>query len=231
LFAELAEGGRTSIVRYRGEFNYAAECNLGVREAHGEFVVLLNNDVEIISPGWIDELVGLAARRDVGIVGAMLYYPDDTIQHAGVILGLNGIGDRPYIGNPRGFRGVDGRLGSVQEVGALITACAALRRDRYLDVGGMDESFPVSCNDVDLCLRIRAHGFSVLWTPFAELYHHESASRGYDHSVEARGREDEDQGRLRERWGEEVLIDPYYNPNLTRSARAYGLARFSGVGD
>jgi GT2 family glycosyltransferase len=224
LFAQLVAGGRTAIVPYRGEFNYAAECNLGVQEARGEFVILLNNDVEVISADWIDELIGLASRREVGIVGGMLYYPDDTIQHAGVILGLNGIGDRPYIGNPRGFRGVDGRLGSVQEVGALITACAALRRDRYLVVGGMDESFPVSCNDVDLCLRVRAHGFSVLWTPFAELYHHESASRGYDDSVEARRRECEDQRRLRTRWGDDALADPYYNPNLTLLGRAYGLA-------
>lgn len=229
LFAELVAQGRTAIVSYRGEFNYAAECNLGVREAKGEFVVLLNNDVEIISPDWIDELVGLAARRDVGIVGAMLYYPDDTIQHAGVILGLNGVADRPYIGCPRGFRGVDGHLGVVQEVGALVTACAALRRDRYLEVGGMDEEFPVSCNDVDLCLRLRAQGLSVLWTPFAELYHHESASRGYDDSVSARRRESDDQRRLRERWGEKALIDPYYNPNFTRRGRAYELAGSSGA--
>lgn len=224
LFAELVAGGRTTIVSYPGEFNYAAECNLGVQEARGEFVILLNNDIEVISSDWINELIGLATRREVGIVGAMLYYPDDTIQHAGVILGLNGVGDRPYIGNPRGFRGVDGRLGSVQEVGALITACAALRRDQYLMVGGMDESFPVSCNDIDLCLRVRARGLSVLWTPFAELYHHESASRGYDDSVGARRRESEDQRRLRARWGVEALVDPYYNPNLTLSGQAYGLA-------
>ena len=109
----------------------------------------------------------------------MLYYPDDTIQHAGVILGLNGVADRPHVGERRGYRGIDGSIGCVQEVGAIVTACAAILRSRYDEVGGMEESLPVSCNDVDLCLRLRARGYAVLWTPFAELYHHESVSRGY----------------------------------------------------
>ena len=129
--------------------------------ADGEIIVLLNNDVEPIHSGWLTELVTQALRPEIGLVGAMLYYPNGTIQHAGVILGLNGIADRPYIGYPRGFRGVDGRLGVVHSVTAMITACAAVRREVYLRAGGMDEALPIACNDLDLCLSIRSLAIAI----------------------------------------------------------------------
>ncbi len=226
--AQFRDGRRGVVVRDERPFNYAALCNAGVRAATGELVVLLNNDVEAISGDWLEELGGLACRPGVGIVGAMLYYPDDTIQHAGVILGLNGVADRPHVGERRGYRGIDGSIGCVQEVGAIVTACAAILRSRYDEVGGMEESLPVSCNDVDLCLRLRARGYAVLWTPFAELYHHESVSRGYANAPADLAREAEEQRWLARRWPD-ALVDPYYNPNFRRRGRAYSLAIESDV--
>jgi GT2 family glycosyltransferase len=214
---------RGVVVRDDRPFNYAALCNMGVRAAGGELIVLLNNDVEVVSADWLEELAGLACRPGVGLVGAMLYYPDDTIQHAGVILGLNGVADRPHVGERRGYRGIDGNAGYVQEIGAVITACAAILRSRYDEAGGMEERLPVSCNDVDLCLRLRARGYAILWTPFAELYHRESVSRGYANTAAAAAREAEEQRWLADRWPN-ALVDPYYNPNFARSGRAYSLA-------
>ncbi len=221
--ADFRDRHRGVVIRDERPFNYAALCNTGVRAATGDLIVLLNNDVEVISADWLEELASLACRPGVGIVGAMLYYPDDTIQHAGVVLGLNGVADRPYVGERRGFRGIDGSAGCVQEVGAVITACAAILRTRYDEVGGMEESLPVSCNDVDLCLRLRASGYTVLWTPFAELYHHESVSRGYANAPADLAREAEEQRWLARRWPG-ALVDPYYNPNFRRRGRAYSLA-------
>ena len=226
--ARFREGHRGIVVRDERPFNYASLCNAGVRAATGELVILLNNDVEVISVDWLEELGGLACRPGVGIVGEILYYPDDTIQHAGVILGLNGVADRPHVGERRGYRGIDGSIGCVQEVGAIVTACAAILRSRYDEVGGMEENLPVSCNDVDLCLRLRARGYSVLWTPFAELYHHESISRGYANAPADLAREAEEQKWLARRWSG-ALVDPYYNPNFRRRGRAYSLAIGSEV--
>ena len=214
---------RGKIVRDDRPFNYSALCNTGVRSSTGDVIVLINNDVEAISAGWLEELASHACRPGVGLVGAMLYYPDDTIQHAGVILGLNGVADRPHVGERRGFQGFDGSAGCVQEVGAVITACAAILRSRYDEVGGMEESLPVSCNDVDLCLKLRERGYAILWSPFAELYHRESVSRGYVNEPAAAARDTKEQRWLAQRW-RGALVDPYYNPNFARSGRAYSLA-------
>ncbi len=159
--------------------------------------MLLNNDVDPIRPDWLAELVVHALRPGVGLVGAMLYYPDDTIQHAGVVLGLNGIADRPYIGYPRGFRGMDSRLAAVHTVSAMITACAAVRRDVYRAAGGMDETLAIACNDLDLCLRVAGLGYRNVLTPHAELYHDESASRGYRYRTATNAQEAADEARFR----------------------------------
>ena len=187
--ADLARQDAMRVVPYAQPFNYAAQCNLGVREARGALIALVNNDIEVVTPRWLDELVGLAVRPDVGLVGATLFYPDGTLQHAGVILGLNGVGDRPWIGTRRGFAGPYGRARAVREVSGLITACAVVARDRYLAAGGMNEALAVSCNDLDLCLRLKRAGYRNLVTPHAELVHHESASRGLaDDPANARAR-------------------------------------------
>ena len=222
--ATLAGTGAARVVSYPHPFNYAAQCNLGVREARGGLIALVNNDIEVVSADWLDELVGLAVRPGVGLVGATLFYPDGTLQHAGVILGLNGVGDRPWIGTQRGFAGPYGRARAVREVSGLITACAVVSRDRYLAVGGMDESLAVSCNDLDLCLRLARAGFRHLLTPYAELVHHESASRGYaDDPANAQLSRDEE-ARFAAKWRRELEADPLYNPNLALAGRAYALA-------
>lgn len=212
------------VVRYPHPFNYAAQCNLGVREARGAMIVLLNNDVEAVDDGWLTELVRLAARPGVGLVGATLFYPDGTLQHAGVILGLNGVGDRPWIGTRRGFGGPGGRARAVREVSAMITACAAVDRERYLAVGGMNEALAVSCNDLDLCLRLSRAGYRHLISPDAILTHHESASRGYvDDPASARLATTEEK-QFAALWQRELADDPLYNPNLALSGTAYALA-------
>lgn len=224
-FLHTLEGDRRfKLVRDARAFNYAALCNRGVAAATGDIVVLLNNDVEPIGAGWLEELVTQALRPGIGLAGAMLYYPNRTIQHAGVVLGLNGVADRPYIGYPIGFRGVDGRLGAVHCVTAMVTACAAVRRETFLRVGGMDEAFPVACNDLDLCLRIRKLGYRNVVTPFAELVHDESASRGYHYDTPHARQEALDEQRFLEKYAANLECDPCYNVNLTLRGAAYALA-------
>ena len=220
----LASTGAARIVTYSQPFNYAAQCNLGVREARGEMIALVNNDIETTDAKWLDELVSLAARPDVGLVGATLYYPDGTLQHAGVVLGLNGIGDRPWIGTKRGFAGPYGRASAVREVSAMITACAVVSRARYLEAGGMNEALAVSANDLDLCLRLSRAGYRNLVTPYAQLIHRESASRGYlDDPANAELSAEED-AMFRTTWSKEIADDSLYNPNLTLKGNAYALA-------
>ncbi len=224
LLDELSRTGRARVVRYSQPFNYAAQCNLGVRESRGALIALVNNDIEVTTPGWLDELVSLAVRPGAGLVGATLFYPDGTLQHAGVILGLNGVGDRPWIGTRRGFAGPQGRARAVREMSALITACAVVLRERYLEVGGMDELLAVSCNDLDLCLRLSRAGYRHVVTPYAELVHHESASRGLDDDPANARRSREEEARFAALWPRELAADPLYNPNLAVTGSAYALA-------
>ena len=221
---QLESDGAARVLAYPHPFNYAAQCNLGVREARGSMIALLNNDVEAIDGDWLRELVSLAVRPQTGLAGATLFYPDRTLQHAGVVLGLNGVADRPWIGTPRGFAGPYHRAYAVREVSAMITACAVVARERYMGVGGMNEDFAVSCNDLDLCLRLRRAGFHHVISPYAELVHKESASRGYDDPAAARRAADEE-ARFADQWSDALVDDPLYNPNLALHGRAYALAR------
>ena len=223
--ATLAATGNARVVSYPHSFNYAAQCNLGVREARGTVIALVNNDIEAIEGGWLRELVSLALRPQTGLAGATLFYSDGTLQHAGVVLGLNGVGDRPWIGTHRGFGGPYGRARAVREVSALITACAAVSRERYLQVGGMDETLAVSCNDLDLCLRLARAGLHHVISPYAELVHHESASRGYADDPAAAHASTDEEARFASVWAGALANDPLYNPNLTLRGNAYGLAR------
>ena len=225
--SELERTKAVQVLRYNAPFNYAAINNYGVRHARGEIIGLLNNDVEVISPDWLEEMVTHALRPDIGAVGAMLYFPDDTIQHAGVILGLGvyGVAAHPYQRRPRGLQGQMGRALLVQNLTAVTAACLVLRRAVFEEVAGMDElNLPVAFNDVDLCLRIREAGYRNLWTPYAELYHRESASRGFDDIPNKKVRFQKERDYMISRWGEVLVSDPAYNPNLALDQDGFMLA-------
>jgi len=210
---EMAEADRIRLLHYDAPFNYSAINNMAIRHASGELICLLNNDIEPIGSNWLTEMVGHALRPEIGAVGAMLYYPDEKIQHAGVF--LNGFAaDHFYKGSARGTGGDSGRARLVQNVSAVTAACLVLRRAVWDEVGGLDEErLAVAFNDVDLCLKVQQRGYRNLWTPFAELYHHESVSRGADDTPEKRARFDREVACLRERWGNVLKRDPALSPN------------------
>lgn len=208
---------RISVFSYPYDFNYAAMHNLVVPQAKGEFLLFLNNDIEIINPNWLDEMVSFTYIPDVAVVGAKLLWPNDFVQHGGVVIGTGGLA--AHVGNTwrRDEPGYLQRNISVGQWSAVTGACMLIRKEDFFCIGGFDsDNFPVNFNDTDLCLRLKKKGKKILWTPYAELYHHESASRGND--VEQpwkRYRAAREQGNFRLRWGS--YVDPFYNPNLTLS--------------
>ena len=204
-----------SVLRIDGPFNFSRINNQAAARARGSLLCFLNNDTEVISPDWLEEMVSLAVRDGVGAVGAMLYYPSNTMQHAGVVLGLGGIASHPHRGERRGMPGNYGRAALTQTMSAVTAACMVLRKDTFEAVGGFDETLAVAYNDVDLCLRLGARGFRNVWTPYAELYHFESVSRGDDlHGANLPRFRAESQA-MREKWQGLLDADPYYNPNLS----------------
>ena len=220
-----AEERGVRVLPYPEPFNYAAINNTAVRAARGEIVTLLNNDLEVINAGWLTEMVSHACREGVGCVGAMLYFPNDMIQHAGVILGVGGVAGHAFRDFPRGTEGVFNRARLVQSYSAVTAACMSVRKAVYLNVGGMDEDeLAVAFNDIDFCLKVRRAGLRNIWTPFAELYHHESASRGADDTPEKRSRFDREVEVMLRRWGTELTADPAYNPNLSLERNDFSLA-------
>jgi glycosyltransferase involved in cell wall biosynthesis len=214
----LAKGGnpRVRVIPYHAPFNYSAINNFAVRESKAQVIGLLNSDVEAIDRGWLSEMVSQACRPGIGAVGAMLYYPTNTIQHAGVILGLGGVAGHPYKEFPRGDQGQKNRLRLVQNYSAVTAACLVLQKDRYLEVGGLNEKdLSIAFNDVDLCCKLINAGYRNLWTPYAELYHHESATRGTDNTPQKRARFQSEIDYMTNTWGNLLMTDPAYNPNLT----------------
>lgn len=215
LLEAFARDPRVRVLRYDAPFNYSAINNWAAAQASGQVLALVNNDIEVITPDWLEEMVSQALRPEIGAVGAMLYYPDDTIQHAGVVLGIHGVAAHLYCGMPRGYPGQGGRARVVQSLSAVTAACMVIRREVFEQVGGLDEQLQVAFNDIDFCLRVRQAGYRNLWTPFAELYHHESASRGKEDTPEKKARFLGEVQFMQERWGSELLCDPAYNPNLS----------------
>jgi glycosyltransferase involved in cell wall biosynthesis len=212
------------ILSYDASFNYSAINNWAASQCSGTLLCLLNNDIEVIRPDWLSEMAGQALRPEVGAVGAMLYYPDGTIQHAGVILGIGGVANHAFLGQPAGSPGHGARALVAQDLSAVTGACMVVRRDVYERVGGLDEQLQVAFNDIDFCLRVQQAGYRVVWTPFAELCHHESASRGSDDTPEKRQRFVNEVEFMQQRWGEELLHDPAYNPNLSLESPNFDLA-------
>ena len=222
----VSNDGRTKVVRFKGEFNYAAINNLGVEFADGEYVLLLNNDTQVITVNWLEELLMYAQRKDVGAVGGKLFYGNKTIQHAGVVIGLGAhrTAGHTHYGQSRENLGYMGRLCYTQNVTAVTGACLMVKKYLYLLVGGLDTNFAVSLNDVDFCLRLRKRGLLNVFTPFAELYHFESISRGLDDSGEKAQRYNKESERFREKWKKELAKgDPYYNPNFSLDRSDYSL--------
>ena len=221
-----SEDGRISIVTYKGIFNYSAVNNLGESYATGESILLLNNDTEVITVNWMEELLMYAQRRDVGAVGAKLYYADKTIQHAGVVLGLGAhrTAGHSHYKQHRQNLGYMGRLCYAQDVSAVTGACLMVKKSLYDEVGGLEEGFAVSLNDVDFCLKLRRKNLLNVFTPFAELYHYESISRGLDDEGEKAERYNQESAKFREKWREELEKgDPYYNPNFSLDRSDFSL--------
>jgi GT2 family glycosyltransferase len=206
---------RVRVLSFDAPFNYSAINNWAVSQCSGQVIGLLNNDIEVIGGDWLAEMVGHAMRPGIGAVGAMLYYPDDTIQHAGVLLGLGGVANHAYAGQPRGYPGHGARALVTQNLSSVTGACLLLRREVFERVGGLDEQLKVAFNDVDLCLRLCEAGYRNVWTPFAELYHHESASRGREDSPEKQERFLGEVRYMETRWACLLQHDPAYNPNLS----------------
>lgn len=219
------QDSRVRVLEYDHPFNFSAINNFGVEHARGSVVGLINNDVEVINDDWLDEMVGHACRPDIGCVGARLYYSNDTLQHAGVILGLGGVAGHSHKHFHRDHPGYFHRLQLVQNLSAVTAACLLVRKDVYTAVGGLDGSnLQVAFNDVDFCLRVQETGLRNLWTPYAELYHHESVSRGQEDSPEKIRRFQGEIRYMQERWGKLLRSDPYYNPNLTLDREDFSIS-------
>jgi GT2 family glycosyltransferase len=215
-FKEIEADPRVRVLRYPHPFNYSAINNFAAREAKGAVLGLVNNDIEVITPGWLTEMVSHASRPEVGCVGAKLYYPNDTVQHAGIILGIGGVAGHSHKYYPRSSFGYFSRLRVCQNISAVTGACLVVRRQIFDEVAGFDaENLAVAFNDVDFCLRVRERGYLNVFTPFAELYHHESISRGTDEAPQKQQRFRREVMYMLERWHRELQHDPYYSPALT----------------
>jgi GT2 family glycosyltransferase len=217
-FEKMRGDPRVRILDFPGPFNYSAINNGAVRASSGEIVLLLNNDIEVIDRHWLKEMVKHALRPEVGAVGAKLLYPDNTLQHGSVVLGLNGVAGHLHAGVPADSPGYFGWLKIAHNVSASTAACLAMRRSVFDEVGGLDEvNLKVAFNDVDLCLKITEKGYAIVWTPEATLYHWESKSRGNDLSSQHFARFQSEVAHMRERWGARLDNDPFFNPNLSLS--------------
>lgn len=220
------------ILRDDRPFNFSALNNGAVAQSRGDYVCLLNNDIEIITPDWLEEMVSLAAQPGNGAIGACLWYPNDTLQHGGVMLGVGGVAGHIHARLPRGAFGYFGRAVCTQNLSVVTAACLLIRRSIYDEVHGLDDELAVAFNDVDFCIRVRNAGYRNVWTPHAELYHHESATRGSDLSPEKAQRFRREILFMEERWGATLFNDPAYNPNLTldTSKHAFALADEPRIG-
>jgi GT2 family glycosyltransferase len=208
----------------QNEFNFSALNNFGAKFARGSVLILLNNDTEVITPDWIQNMLVFIRRKEIGVVGAKLYYPDNTIQHAGVILGLGGVAGHHHIRFSRDDEGYFGRLKLIHNTTIVTAACMMIRRDVFEQVGGLDEAYKVAFNDVDFCMKVRKAGYLIVWTPYAELYHYESKSRGYEDTPEKQERFQSEVERFKTLWKKELEAgDPYYNKNLSLLSHDFSL--------
>lgn len=214
-FEQVSQHPKVRLLKYDHPFNYSAINNFGVKQAKGEVIGLINNDIEVISGDWLTYMVGHAQRKDIGCVGAKLYYSDDRVQHAGVVMGYGGGAGHAHKYFPRFHTGYLNRLVATHRFSAVTAACLIVEREIFEKVGGLNETLAVAFNDVDFCLRVRELGYSNLYCAEAELYHHESVSRGLDVTPEKAARFNSELNYLQESWASVIKNDPAYSPNLT----------------
>jgi GT2 family glycosyltransferase len=213
------------VIGFPHAFNFSAINNKAVRHAQGEIVGLINNDIEVITPDWLTEMVSWAQLDRIGCVGAKLMYPNELVQHGGVLLGVGGVANHAHRNKHRNDPSYFGRAVVLQNLSAVTAACLLVRKSVYQEVGGLDEQdLTVAFNDVDFCLKVRDAGYDNVWTPFAELYHHESPSRGTEDTPEKQARFAREVAVMQERWGDQLLADPYYSRNLTLDREDFSLA-------
>ena len=221
-----ASNSKVKVVYWEDVFNYSAINNFGAKHAKGEYLWLLNNDVELINEDCIEELLGYCMREDVGVVGARLYYEDDTIQHAGVVVGFGGIAGHCFVQQQRGHTGYCHRIICAQDYSAVTAACMMVKRSVFEAVGGFTEELAVAFNDIDFCLKVREYGKLVVYNPYVELYHYESKSRGLEDTPEKVARFNQEIETFEKRWPEILRDgDPFYNPNLTLESQDFSLRR------
>jgi O-antigen biosynthesis protein len=213
------------VLRYDRPFNFAAINNFAVASTRSDLVALVNNDIEVLDPGWLEEMVGHAIRPEVGAVGALLLYPDRRIQHAGVVLGIGGVAGHAFKYAPAACAGYFSSLHFARSVSAVTAACLVVERSKYEAVGGLDEELAVAFNDVDFCMRLGRAGYRNVFTPHAVLLHHESASRGDDLTGEKLARFQRERLQMLERWGGSLRDDPFYSPHLTLDHEDYSFRR------
>tara|TARA_Y100001001_G_scaffold163790_1_gene193882 strand:+ start:31927 stop:33978 length:2052 start_codon:yes stop_codon:yes gene_type:complete len=228
--AAIEADARVRVLRYDHPFNFSAINNFAAEHASGEVLCLLNNDTEVIQPGWLREMVSRLMQPGVGVVGARLYFSDGRLQHAGDVLGPGGCAAHLHgviAGDDPGYMN---RAVLPQDLSAVTAACLVTRKDLYQSLGGLDAAnLSVAFNDVDYCLRVREKGWAVLFTPYAELYHHESVSRGKDDNAEKAARAAREADYMRQRWWSVIDSDPFYNPNLNFAQPDFQLGRFPRV--
>ena len=221
-----AENPKVRMVYWDGVFNYSAINNYGASFAKGEYLLLLNNDTEIINPDCLEELLGYCMRKDVGAVGARLYYEDDTIQHAGVVIGFGGIAGHCFVQQKRGTTGYCHRIICAQDYSAVTAACMMVKKSAFDAVGGLSEELAVAFNDIDFCMKLRKAEYLIVYNPYAELYHYESKSRGLEDTPEKVARFNKEIATSEKKWPEILENgDPYYNPNLTLKSQDFSLKR------
>ncbi|WP_169683935.1 glycosyltransferase [Rhizobium sp. 57MFTsu3.2] len=223
-FRQIETDSRIFVTRDEQPFNYSLINNGAVSRARGDFVGLINNDIEVISPNWLSEMMSHAIQAGVGVVGARLWYPDDRLQHGGVVLGIGGVAGHAHKFLRKGAHGYFSRGELTQTFSAVTAACLVVRKSTYEAVEGLDQNLTVAFNDVDFCLKVREAGWRNVWTPFAELYHHESATRGSEDTPQKKERFRGEVMHMLAKWGEKLIMDPAYNPNLTLDREDFSLA-------
>ncbi len=224
LYKRLEKNSNIHFANWNEPFNYSRINNWAVKQTNGEVVLFLNNDTQVINGDWLEQMLQFAMRQDVGAVGAKLYYPDKTIQHAGIVVGIGGVAGHSHKHFPVKYSGYFNRLISTQNVSAVTAACMMIRKQVLHEVNGFDENYVLAFGDVDLCLSIMQKGYLNVWTPYAELYHHESKTRGYEDTAEKRERFRKETKYFKNKWKDFLQKgDTYYNPNLTLLAEDFSI--------